>query len=426
MNMPKETLIRIGRVAAVFLRALAIAIVSTIFFLCCRLPMRELDIQTAHRIVSVFNALINFFCFQSVIRAFYVHDRHARRRALSTGRASTNFFHNIGFALKEPSFWVDTVFFLWFMLPFSDILPPYFSFRKAFFYTMPETDPVVVILVPIITHVFFFIASLIAHDSVRRAWAHQAKHEQYMQGVGSGEVGWRREAQKNSLFTKFPVINVIVDLLISAVVYTLAPAGVWMIALVAIPFIAFFGAYSWMLGFIIAAIVLFFAIRYLRAIRKRRAFVRNLTRVCSEKGIPLSPIKAPYRSLFTDHVGENFSVEYKGQRYDCKLLGTFSRATPFLFSPKGYAIRRRNVSIGPRRSKLTLFHIDTEINLAFSGEGKKAVILLPIPNQIFLINDIGSLYPIDTGDRIGDYCVYNASGFLGALERDFLDRREPK
>lgn len=201
------------------------------------------------------------------------------------------------------------------------------------------------------------------------------------------------------------------------------------------PIIAIFWYYTGLLVFALVFVVTFFAVRYLRAIRKRRIFVRDLTRICKEKNIPLSPIVAPCKSLFTDHVGENFSLEYKGQRYDCKLLGAFSRFTPFIFSPDGYAICRRNISFGRRNIPLMtsagrqmysatvdLFHIDTQIDLAFSGKGKKIVILLPIPHSIFLINAVGGLYPLDTGDRVGDFQVYNASGFLGALERDFLGR----
>lgn len=424
--MKKETIARISRVGFSLFRSLLIAEIAILFFFCCRIPMRELDAQAAHRIVSVFNAILAFFCFQTIVRTIRVHDMSAYRRAYEAGKISSNFFRNIGYALTELDFWMDALVFIPIALPIRE-LPTYFHFHRAFFYGLPQDEGISLVLTSIITHAFLFLSALVAYDSVKRAWAHRAKLEQYYRETNtkpwSGEKTWRREIYKKRATRKTQIIPTLTDLGIAAVVYTLAPAGIWMIVIVAVPFIALFGYYTWLLGLILIAIAFLIAYRYLRAIWKRRKFVRDLTHICREKGIPLSPIKAPYRSLFTDHIGENFSIEYKGEWYDCKLLGSFSRMTPYLFSPKGYAICRRNITVGTRRAKTVLFHIDTETVFAFSGEGKKVIVLLPIPSEIYsIINDVGGIRPLDTGDRVGDYRVYNASAFLGALERDFLDR----
>ena len=164
------------------------------------------------------------------------------------------------------------------------------------------------------------------------------------------------------------------------------------------------------------------AIRYARAIKKRRSFVRDLTRICAEKGISFTPVKHPYLSLFRETAGESFSLAYKGECYHCKLLGSPSRAIQLLISGEGYAIRRRKIGIG-RRMRVTLFNIDRQVDFTIEGEGRRALIILPVPHDVLSINEVGVTHPLDTGDNVGEWRVYSASGFLGALERDFLDRR---
>ena len=52
--------------------------------------------------------------------------------------------------------------------------------------------------------------------------------------------------------------------------------------------------------------------------------------------------------------------------------------------------------------------------------GKKILIVVPIPRKFFVSTNQSSPRQADTGEKIGEYTIYNATGFLGALERDCL------
>ena len=63
----------------------------------------------------------------------------------------------------------------------------------------------------------------------------------------------------------------------------------------------------------------------------------------------------------------------------------------------------------------------SKIDFGFESEGKKILIVLPIPKKIYVGTVNSAPRPADTGEKAGEYTVYNASGFLGALERDCLN-----
>lgn len=438
--MKRETLERVGKISLLVFRALLITFVGIFFFYRCRLPITELDAEIERTGLSAANAIVSFLLFQTVVRTMHVHDARARSRALSEGKASGSFFGNFRYIFTDLSFWLDYAVFFLITLPFVD-LPPYFHFRRTLLYALPESTPALAFLTVLITQLLFFLATLIGHNSARRAWVRYEEQKMLQKAAKAkgGEIGWRKAARQKKREERREIASIAIDLIIAFAVYSIAPAGIFAPVLLAAPIIIFFWYFSGLFTFFLLYLALFFGGRYLRGIKKRRDFVRKLMRICKEKEIPLSPIKHPYLSLFRAEPGENFSVVYKGQRYDCKLLGSFSRTTPILLSPDGYAIRRRTFHIGLRNIPVRymgtegaeasiqsisepLFSIDRETNLDFSREGKKVVILLPIPHAIFVINEVGGIYPLDTGDRVGDYRVYNASGFLGAIERDFLGR----
>ena len=74
----------------------------------------------------------------------------------------------------------------------------------------------------------------------------------------------------------------------------------------------------------------------------------------------------------------------------------------------------------------TLFAYTTRQNFAFEGEGgQKILIVCPIASEIFIGNTVKNRIA-DVGEPVGEYTVYNGSGFLNAIERDCLERRIKK
>ncbi len=169
----------------------------------------------------------------------------------------------------------------------------------------------------------------------------------------------------------------------------------------------------------VAALVILLppTVRITRALRKRKAFVQQLGAICTAKGLGVPAIAHPYRSLFSAIDGESFSLTVDGVRYSCKLVSAMKRNDPLFLYENGACKFVHTV----RFARMTLFtHIKTD-RFGYEAEGMKLLIINPIPKKVYFGKN-GRSDLIDNGDRVGEYKIYSASAFLGALERDCLDR----
>ena len=58
-------------------------------------------------------------------------------------------------------------------------------------------------------------------------------------------------------------------------------------------------------------------------------------------------------------------------------------------------------------------------DFTFDSKNKKVLIALPFPSEAHY-EENKVVREITTGDMIGEYFLYNATGFINALERDCL------
>ena len=177
------------------------------------------------------------------------------------------------------------------------------------------------------------------------------------------------------------------------------------------------------IGLIAAVVLLFLAslgIKLLCAMRKRKKFLDSLKRISAEKGVTLSRIKYPYKSFIDETSDCSFTVEYGSEKFDCVLISTTSKNTPFIFNSAtgGYFRHRlgtKNHHIGFSRF-VSFFH---------SGDGKRIVILSPSPKYVF-IEDMGMSKQIIGWEHIFGFTVHDETSFLGGLDRLCLEKYEPK
>lgn len=168
--------------------------------------------------------------------------------------------------------------------------------------------------------------------------------------------------------------------------------------------------------YIAAAIFAVFAIVYIRALSKRRSFIVKLQKYCKTNQVNISEIKKPYFSVFFWHSGSDFTVEKDGKKFECKLIAGVFQGSPTVFSDKGRGYHRRIM----RLFRITLFEFRTTFDFSYESDAKKILILSPTPKKIYVKIQGSSTRPADTGEKVGDYTVYNTTGFLGALDRDCL------
>ncbi len=167
---------------------------------------------------------------------------------------------------------------------------------------------------------------------------------------------------------------------------------------------------------LLVAIAVALAIFYIRAMLKRRTFIAALRELCKKKSVTISDIQKPYLSIFTQHKGIDFTIEHNGCLYDCKFVASVFKSSPIAFADTGKGIRQDVLRV----FRVNVLHMNTLIDFRMEGQGKKIVIVLPVPERIYVSVDGSTPCPADTGEVFGEYTLYTATGFLGALERDIL------
>ena len=178
-----------------------------------------------------------------------------------------------------------------------------------------------------------------------------------------------------------------------------------------------------LLLYVVAAAVLatlvFVSSRYIRAIRKRKEFITKLKRYCANQGYSLSSFSTPYRSVFVQQKGTDFTLQANGQIFACKFVASVFPTSPIIFFDTGEGVRQDVL----RLFKTDLMRINTRVDYRMDAcppGYRKLVVVLPVPNQIYASVGGGAPRPADTGEVLGDYTLYTATGFLGALERGCL------
>ena len=151
----------------------------------------------------------------------------------------------------------------------------------------------------------------------------------------------------------------------------------------------------------------------------------------------------------------NFTLEYEGKVFSCRLIGSWWQRAPLHFISKKHAIYLHKVGTRNR-----FFSYECHFNYAFEGEGDKLLIVCPMPRWLFAsvdntdkivtpedlstssmissyryggsrrqqssfgISKRTSEYSraLEAGDKIWGYAIYNTTSFISAIDRKCLGR----
>lgn len=199
-------------------------------------------------------------------------------------------------------------------------------------------------------------------------------------------------------------------------------------ALVALVIVSRFG---------VAILVLFLALwvfRILRAIRKRRKFLRALEAACASRRISMPKIKDPICSLFKRGGSDVFYITVRGKKYACRMVSSLKRGSIFRFYPDGKMAKVHVMILsiltrgrfgagsgGLHRQRTELW--EKQYDVAFEAEGATKVLIFNPCSKIVELKHGDDSVPLDNGMTIGEYKFFTASGFTGAVARDCLDRK---
>lgn len=167
-----------------------------------------------------------------------------------------------------------------------------------------------------------------------------------------------------------------------------------------------------------AILLVWLTVLILRAVFKRRSFLKKLRKVCRDSGYELSGISHPYLSVWMFGEGENFSVQTDTGRYSCKLIGGLSRHVPMVLCSDGQGYFLHSLRLFGDE----ILQDESWFGFAYESDAPKILIVNPVPKKLSA-NVQGKQIPLDNSVRVGDFTVYTATAFLNAAERRALDNK---
>ncbi len=211
---------------------------------------------------------------------------------------------------------------------------------------------------------------------------------------------------------------------------------------------------------LVLLIVIPIIFKYLRALRIRHSFIKKLRKLMHNKKCRITKIKYPYRSAFNVYKGESFTLSVNGKRYSCKLIGAPKKNMPFALLPNGYGTFVKIF----RFFKIEVYSYNKNFRYGYESDLPKILIINPISKFLYTTEGVlgerdnserdmhiyttgstrnnanlkrirmlngeeaeftingGKTARLDNGDRVGDFKIFSATGFLNAIDRDCLDR----
>ncbi len=394
----KNSLIK--RIGTSIIRSLVLFIVFILIALVARFIFNEnlfekemLSAQT----VNIFHSVFLLLIFESTVFAFNRYATSAKGIFLEK-YAHGQRYGKIKSVFLSVEFYTEMIC----VLIFSLIAPFSFTYECVGISLFGETyskAKVLALVIPVL-----IAMEILAHWSVRNAWI--------------SDTMQRKSAKEKSDLAKS-----IKNIIITACVYFSAALVIpW-----GLPFFITIANFGWgafvylyvAIALVIVALLVLLSF-YIRAIKKRKEFVAKLVKCCKKHSISLTDIQRPYLSVFFQQPGVDFSLKQGDTVIECKLVAGVFPNSPILFTDRGEGLCQKTLRI----FRVDILHLNTLIEYRMetgSEHSKKIVIVLPVPQNIYVSVDGSAPRVADTGEVMGDYTLYTATGFLNALDRGQLN-----
>ncbi|MBR6681554.1 MAG: hypothetical protein IKL40_01060 [Clostridia bacterium] len=351
----------------------------------------------SEQMLNVWFLIFFLFIFNSLIIAINKCDKDSCINFLENVKNNKLISH-IKFIVSSIDYYVEIIC----ITVLSVVFPASFLYgfvNKIFFYGMDLSDLKNKLYTLLIVLPIMFVILFTAHITVQKSWYNDAKREKTKSKKG-----------KDRQIVKSVITVVIVYGCSSIAIPWFLPLIVTFWNLGGIKL--FGGAVLVLLVLALITIMLY----YIRALLKRRTFIKKLKKYCFANSVYISDIKKPYLSLFVSQDGFDFTLEKNSTKYDCKFIAGIFPGSPIVLTDKGDGLKQDTV----RLFRVELFSFSTKFDFGYESENKKILILLPIPRKFFVSVNEAPPHPADVGEKAGKYIVYNSTGFLNALERGTL------
>ncbi len=232
---------------------------------------------------------------------------------------------------------------------------------------------------------------------------------------------WKVLERQGTLDETVTKKKLIIRLVIVCIAYPLAFPFLPLIAFVCVTFFraaVTVVAAPLLLLTIIVLIAAIIGAKLLLVIRKRKAFLADLSTVVREHGFLLSEIQNSYSSLFNAKKQCSFSVSNKMTTYDCLVIGHLFKSVPICFTSNFEGFFRYR--LGTKRHNITM---EKHFTFATEGSGVKILVINPTPKYAYICDtETDNEKRLYNADKLWNYVVYEAVAFIGALDRDCLGK----
>ncbi|MBQ9163026.1 MAG: hypothetical protein IJX74_07115 [Clostridia bacterium] len=224
--------------------------------------------------------------------------------------------------------------------------------------------------------------------------------------------------KREGFFAKFNnLLAVVCLILLLALLAIMLVLGVYML-------IAILGPIGTALSVIISACLVYFI--GFRRIRKRRKFLRKLKKACRKCNFKLTYMRGFFSALCFHSDGLDFTVE-TGERLYCVKFLPSKKLSHVVFLDKNTVQIKTNITrnvfklvLGfnePRVTDKKFGFADTALPHT-NKKAVKAVVLNPVPLDMFRRDSDGAVIVTGSGQEFYDYTLYSGSGFINTLTRE--------
>lgn len=389
---------KIKDIGTVALRAVILMALSAALSALCRFVFVENmfgEDYFSEQILNVWHFVFFIMIFYSLTFALDQHDKRCRARLLAQVKDGT-LLSVVKFTLLSVDLYTELAV----ITVVSVLLPASFLYGfvgKAFFNGTAQTNGLytLFIILPIMFALLFT-----ARLKIGRSWYASARRSASAEGKKPKLPPVVKSVFNTALV--YVGASIVLPWFLPGVITLYNVGGPWL--------------FLWVLIGLASVIAVVTAVFYARAIIKRRSFVNKLRRYCRDNSVYLSDIRKPVASVFSMESGYDFSVKKDGVQYDCKFIAGVFPTSVFIFSDRGNGLKQDTFHL----LRAELFHFMTKFDFGYESHGKKILVLLPTPKRFFVSVNDAPPRPADVGERVGQYTIYNSTGFINALERDTL------
>ena len=342
-------------------------------------------------------AVGDIFILNSLVTALSAYDKETRKNFLKSAPKEVYFTESITDIIRSRTFIVEAAVTVG-LISLLAVLGAFSCFGKIFFEDGRWNGGwfPVIILAPM-----SFILLLLSKYEARRYWVDLLRRGEEKRL----DSPMRFMARMATIFILYPVVFPLAPLLAFMV---------WNLIAILIQITNAFSVIGTLIGIIVLS-TLVYIVSFARACAKRKKFLRRIGEICSENAYDVELPRHPYLAILrTKPLSFNLSVE--GKIYDCILLPTLHKRTPFVInSATGGYFRHR---IGTKNHHYSINH---NIDFFPASEGEHVVILSPTPKYI-LISEGKYENKLTSGDRLWSFVLYSDESFASALDRKCLGR----